>query len=470
MNGAAMKLSVPGWWRRRSLRARLTLTTTAGLAIALLAAALLLHVALRASLVTGVDTVARQGALEVAALSNQHRPLPDPVPVGPGTLTIQVLNGQGRIVDASPGADRLVPLLPPPRASADARAGQAVLMDGRPMGIPNRIRVVLVPARGNQTVIAAVPFDQVDQSVAALTRVLLVGTPLLLLLLAGATWVVVGSALRPISALRRGAQEVTVTGRPSALPVPEARDEVRDLAVTLNDMLTRLEASQQRQRSLVSDTAHELRNPIASIRTQLEVALDYPERQEWAQTAADVLADTLRLSRLAEDLLVLARLDERGSRAPGTRTVDLATLASEEAGRSAVSQVSVSVQAPEPCLVTGDAEGLRRLLDNLIENAARYAKSRVEVAVVPDGRLARLTVTDDGPGIPVEADRERVFGRFVRLDDARSRDGNEAGGAGLGLAIVRATADAHGGSAWLEDASPGLRAVVSLPLATPLAE
>jgi signal transduction histidine kinase len=493
MTGGAMNLSVPRWWRQRSLRARLTMTTTAGLAIALLAAAMLLHVALRASLITGLDATARQGAQEVAALAEARRPLPHPVPVAPGTITIQVLNRDGRIVDVSPGADWLVPLLPPLRAAADARAGRAVLMDGRPLGLPNRIRVVSVPARGEQTVIAAVPFDQVDQSVAALTRDLLVGTPLLLLLLAGATWLVVGSALRPISALRRGAQKVTVTGRPSALPVPEARDEVRDLAVTLNDMLTRLETAQRRQRNLVSDTAHELRNPIASMRTQLEVALDYPERQDWALTAADVLADTLRLSRLAEDLLVLARLDEMGPRVPGvspdgdggpsaggkaaltasrggpgvfTRTpriLDLAPLAAEEAERCAGTSVRVTLTAAEPCAVAGDAEGLRRLIDNLIENAVRYARSRVDVAVTLDGDQARLTVTDDGPGIPAEEDRERVFGRFVRLDDARSRDDDGTSGAGLGLAIVRATAHAHGGSAWLEDASPGLRAVVCLP-------
>lgn len=463
-----MKLSVPGWWRRRSLRARLTITTTAGLAIALIAAAMLLHVALRASLITGLDAGARQGAEEVAALSDAHR-LPHPVLVAPGTVTVQVLNAAGRIVDTSPGADRLVPLLPPALATADARAGRAVLMDGRPLGIPNRIRVVTVPARGNQIVIAAVGFDQVDQSVAALTRALLVGTPLLLLLLAGATWLVVGSALRPMAALQRGAQDVTATGHLNALPVPEARDEVRDLAVTLNDMLARLEAAQQRQRSLVSDTAHELRSPIASIRTQLEVALDYPESQVWAMTAADVLADTLRLARLAEDLLVLARLDERGAAVPDAkpagRTVDLAALATEEAGRFAGARVCVNLTAAEACAVAGDTDGLRRLIDNLIENAVRYAKFRVDVAVMLDGDEARLTVTDDGPGIPSDADGERAFGRFVRLDDARSRDDNGTSGAGLGLAIVRATANAHGGSAWLEDASPGLRAVVCLPLA-----
>ncbi|HEV2375096.1 MAG TPA: HAMP domain-containing sensor histidine kinase, partial [Streptosporangiaceae bacterium] len=285
---------------------------------------------------------------------------------------------------------------------------------------------------------------------------------LLLLLLAAATWAVVGSTLRPISALRRGAEHVTATGRPRALPVPEADDEVHDLAVTLNDMLDRLNAAQQRQRSLVSDTAHELRSPIASIRTQLEVALDHPGQQDWRETASGVLADTLRLARLAENLLVLARLDERADRAPAGGPVDLAALAAEEAQRTGDARVQVTTPQQPGCTVTGDPDALRRVVVNLVENALRYTRSQVEVTVAPANGQARLTVTDDGPGIP-ERDRERAFGRFVRLDDARSRDEDDPGGAGLGLAIVRATAQAHGGTAWLEDASPGLRAVVSLP-------
>jgi signal transduction histidine kinase len=297
-----------------------------------------------------------------------------------------------------------------------------------------------------------------------LTRALLIGTPLLLLVLAGAIWLVVGTTLRPIAELRRGAQDVTRTGRPRALPVPEARDEVHSLALTLNDMLSRLGEAQERQRGLVSDTAHELRSPIASIRAQLEVALDHPDTQDWRQTASDVLQDTLRLAALAEDLLVLARLDERGGRPIAHQVVDLSALAAGEVSRYDDARVPVLVSGAEPCAVTGDADGLRRMLGNLIDNAARYAASRVEVAVSMAGPWARLTVTDDGPGLS-PPDAERAFGRFTRLDNARSRDGEGEGGAGLGLAIVRATAQAHGGSASLEDAEPGLRAVVLLPAA-----
>jgi signal transduction histidine kinase len=293
---------------------------------------------------------------------------------------------------------------------------------------------------------------------------------------------VTGSTLRPIGALRRGAARVTATAVPSDLPVPEARDEVRLLALTLNDMLTRLAEAQQRQRALVSDTAHELRSPIASIRTQLEVALDFPATQDWETTARDVHADVLRLARLAEDLLLLARLDEQAGQAGQARpgggmSVDLAELCRSVVCRYADSSVPVTVVVPETTApggsvaVAGDWARLDRLIVNLVDNAVRYAKSSVVVSVTGDSSWAELAVTDDGPGIPT-ADRERAFGRFARLDDARSREGDDAGGAGLGLAIVRATAQAYGGMAVLEPATPsddvsgsvtGLRAVVRLP-------
>jgi signal transduction histidine kinase len=267
---------------------------------------------------------------------------------------------------------------------------------------------------------------------------------------------------------------VTGTGVPADLPVPEARDEVRSLALTLNDMLSRLSSAQQRQRSLVSDTAHELRSPIASIRAQLEVALDHPAGQDWASTGRDVLADTLRLSRLTEDLLLLARLDEQADQGDMGRhgePLDLGELACAVVARYADSPVpvtAVTAEADGMASVAGNRDRLDRMLVNLIDNAIRYAKSSVTVSVSQSGSWVELAVTDDGPGIP-EADRERAFDRFARLDDARTRCDEDAGGAGLGLAIVRATAQSHAGTARLEpapDDASGLRAVVSLPAAT----
>lgn len=471
----------------------MTLTAALGLLVALIIGDLLLLNTLRVSLTRSVDASAKSGASEVAALIDASR-LPDPVPVAAG-ITIQVLNSAGRITDVSPDGDRWVPLVSPARARALANGDGGMLVHGAPFDMPSLLRVAVVKADGGQLVIAAVPFSEASGSLNVVARGLVIGTPALFLVFTGAIWLVTGLTLRPIGALRRGAAQVTATGQVSDLPVPEARDEVRLLAVTLNDMLSRLAAAQQRQRALVSDTAHELRSPIASIRTQLEVALDFPAGQDWETTARDVHADVLRLARLAEDLLLLARLDEQAGHETANRgaPVDLAALCRSAACRYSDAPVAVicaayatpdaqdrtdsrdptgaadsadAADSPQdvPVLVTGDWGRLDRLLVNLVDNAVRYAKSAVTISVRRDGSWAELSVTDDGPGIPA-ADLERAFDRFARLDDARSREGDEAGGAGLGLAIVRATAQAYGGTAHLEAASPppGLRAVVRLP-------
>jgi signal transduction histidine kinase len=468
------------WWRRRGLRGRVTLIAALGLLVALIAVDLLLLNALRDSLTRSVDDTARSGAAEVAALINADR-LPDPVPVAAGTVSIQVLGPSGRVVNVSPDADRLVPIVAPAQAAALAHSAAAIEVHGAPFDMPSLLRVAVVRATGGELVIAAVPYSSAEDSLAVVAHALIFGTPVLFIVFVGAIWLAVGSTLRPIDLLRRGAARVTGAGVPADLPVPEARDEVRLLALTLNDMLSRLAAAQQRQRSLVSDTAHELRSPIASIRTQLEVALDHPAGQDWASTARDVHADVLRLARLAEDLLLLARLDEQADLGDAGRPgelIDLGALAWAVVARYADARVPVTVVAPEAggssgmevAEVAGNQDRLDRMLVNLIDNAVRYAQSSVAVSVTRSDEWCELTVTDDGVGID-EADRERAFDRFARLDDARSRCGDDdVGGAGLGLAIVRATAQAYGGTARLDAAlapASGLRAVVRLPTAPP---
>ena len=381
------------------------MTAALGLAVAFVAVDLLLFNVLRVSLTRSVDDTARQGAAGVVALIDANR-LPTPVPVAPD-VTIQVL-------DSVRPDHRRLPGHRPPGAAAQPGAGGGEraqrraprCINGPAFGMPSLLRVTAVRAADGSLVIAAVPYSSVSGSLSVVAKALVFGTPLLFLLFTGAIWLAVGSTLRPIDLLRRGAARVTGTAVPSDLPVPEARDEVRSLALTLNDMLDRLAAAQQRQRALVSDTAHELRSPIASIRAQLEVALDHPEGQDWEATARDVHADVLRLARLAEDLLLLARLDERagavGQPARGTGTVDLAELSESVVARYAGARVPVvfagraearpeassgldATDAATPYLVTGDRDAIDRLLVNLIDNAVRYAKSQVTV----DDRAAR---------------------------------------------------------------------------------
>ncbi|MDR8411959.1 HAMP domain-containing histidine kinase [Nonomuraea sp. 3-1Str] len=438
------------WWRRQGLRFRLTVVAVAVLAAALALSASVLVSVLDRALVDTIDETTRQQAQTVRVHADAGT-LTNPITTNDGTI-VQVVDASGRITHATYGTDRLVPLADARQRARLLRDGSAIFLDGRPYAIPGPLRVMAVSADHGRTVLAARPVGEIQTSVGTAGRVLLVGTPLLVVVLALASWMIIGRTLRPIAALRRGAADITHTARSRRLPVPESRDEVHFLAVTLNGMLARLEEAEQRQRALVSDAAHELRSPLASIRLQLEVALGHPEGQDWPETAEGVLEDAMRLSRLAEDLLALARLDERGGVPARREPVDLDEVVRQIVDRYGEARLVVC----DPVVVRGDALDLSRVLTNLVDNAVRHTASKVEVALTRDGVL---TVTDDGPGIP-EADRERVFNRFTRLDSGRSRD---EGGAGLGLAIVRETVRAHGGTVHLEDAGPGLRAVVRLP-------
>jgi signal transduction histidine kinase len=299
----------------------------------------------------------------------------------------------------------------------------------------------------------------VEQGVHLLRVTLLIAFPLLVILLAAVSWRVTGAALSPVEALRTGAEEITGGARPGRLPVPDSADEIHRLAVTLNGMLHRLDVARARQRAFVADAAHELRSPLTNMRTELEVAQRLPDSTDWPELADDLLTDVERLSRLVDDLLLLARADDAATRpaAAPTEKVELGQLLTEVSAR----YPAVTYRRPAvPVPTKGERDALGRVVANLLDNATRHAESAVELSVRPDGAYQRISVVDDGPGIP-PADRERVFQRFTRLDDGRARD---AGGSGLGLAIVRELVRRHGGTVTLSDAGPGLRVDVRLPV------
>jgi signal transduction histidine kinase len=240
---------------------------------------------------------------------------------------------------------------------------------------------------------------------------------------------------------------------------PGGRDEVDRLARTMNAMLDRLEVGATRQRRFVADASHELRSPIAAIRTQLEVAQRHAGPDDWPGVATAVLAEEARLEGLVTDLLALA-LDDEGA-PPPSAVVDLVAVVAEEADRAR--RVPVTVDAGDGAVVLGDRSALRSAVAHLLDNGARHARTTVEAAIAVDAGQIELVVDDDGAGIALE-DRERVFERFTRLDEGRSRD---RGGAGLGLAVVRAVARRHGGDSTVTE-SPlgGARVSVSLPVHT----
>jgi signal transduction histidine kinase len=443
----------------------LTLTSTLVVAVGMAAGGVLLVLALQGWTLRSLDSSARHDGQDIAALVNSGQAA-DPLPTY-GSAVAQVVDAQGRVVLATPGGDRLVPLLDGARA-ARVRRGGAVDISGSALGDSHRYRVVGVAAGTSAaplTVLVAVSLADQERTFSALRWAIAAGGAAITLALAVASWLLVGSSLRPVEALRRGAERVTgPTGAPR-LPVPAARDEIRLLAETLNRMLARLDEAAVRQRGFVADAAHELRSPVASMRTQLEVALAHPDGTDFAAMATDALQDVDRMAVLIDDLLVLARLEgsERDRATRAAEPVDLAALVGDVVARSWNVPVELDV-LDDGAFVMGDAVALARVFDNLIGNGVRHAASRVQVGVSREGTTAKVYVADDGPGVP-EADRERIFERFTRLDDGRSRD---RGGSGLGLAIVRGLVDLHGGEVHVEDAAPGARFVVLLPAGTVL--
>ncbi|GAB2871742.1 hypothetical protein GCM10027176_86590 [Actinoallomurus bryophytorum] len=276
------------------------------------------------------------------------------------------------------------------------------------------------------------------QAIATLRHLLLPGVPALLLLVALLTWTAVGRALKPVSAIRGKMADITAHDLDQRVPEPDSRDEIAALARTVNATLDRLQVAVEQHKRFVADAAHELRSPLAVLRTRLELTA---YRTEAPAVPAQALVDVDRIQTLTADLLLLARLD--AGEPPRDQEVDLGQVAAEEAAQSRPRpDVTVTLDIAADVLVRGSADQLRRLVANLVDNAVRHATTTVMVRVRADGSHAVLEVADDGPGIPQEQ-REIVFDRFTRLDEARDRD---RGGSGLGLAIARDIAVAHHGA------------------------
>ncbi|MEV6883922.1 ATP-binding protein [Streptomyces sp. NPDC051135] len=452
-----------------SVRARATLAATLVVAVALVAAGTAVLLSLRSNLLGEAGTQAERSAREVATELAVGTPYAD-LSLDVDDRPVQVVDEDGVLVAASEDLERISgtgtgAVKPRPAAApsagdddADDDSGESLdpgeigdritVSDGSATvdGDTEDYRFAAVPVetddRGRLTVYAGAPLSAEHGAVNTALTVMLIGFPLLLAVVAWVTWLVTRRALRPVEGIRREMAAITASeDLARRVPVPGTHDEVARLASTTNETLAALESSVERQRRFVADASHELRSPIASLRTQLEVAAAHPELLD----LDGAVEDTVRLQRLAADLLLLARLDA-GER-PADGRVDLTALAREAAeGRS-----GVRVRGEAAVEVAGSRGQLARVLANLLDNAQRHARRAVEVSVRRDGTAAVVAVADDGEGVPA-ADRERIFERFVRLDAARSRDD---GGAGLGLAIARDVAVRHGGTLTVHDAPAG---------------
>jgi signal transduction histidine kinase len=359
-----------------------------------------------------------------------------------GDHDIEVLGASNPLWTTKPMAS----VLPDPGDTEVVRKASVTHRDGIKQTDPETTEEVMVVAYGTSVkgrdlvVYAAQPLENVHEAVDTVFHLVLIGIPLLVLITGIVTYLAAGRALRPVEAIRA---RVATTRDPSVrVPVPPARDEVGRLAETMNEMLARLQAGQAVQRRFVADASHELRSPLATIATGLELlARDSSGPAADRDTVTALRGETARLGRLVDALLLLARADESGLR-PRFEDVDLDEVAEAERLRPA-GRIVPRIEAAH-VRVVGDRGQLAQVVRNLVDNACRHARSTVVVSVQRDGRgeYAALDVADDGPGVPTDQ-RARVFERFVRLDDARAR---ADGGAGLGLAIVAEVVAAHGGT------------------------
>jgi signal transduction histidine kinase len=446
---------------RRTVRMRATALALGAVGAALTVAAVALLVLLHNSLVSDVDAQARLRLDAVATLVRRAQ-VPATLAGGDDDGTVAQVVARGKVVAQSPLVQGAAPLAPVP--PADDRV-LVRTVEHPPIGGGGAYRVAarrLDLATGPVVVYAAASLEPVTESTGALRVLLAVGVPLLLVFVGLTTWSLVGRALEPVEAIRRQVAEISVSALDRRVPEPATGDEIERLARTMNQMLARLDAAARRQRAFVADASHELHSPLATIRAKLEVGLGQPDAVDWPAVARGWLDEQARLERLVENLLVLARVDD-GATIRSPRLVDLDELVLRELrDLRARGTVRLDVSGVAGGRVVGDADQLRRVVRNLLDNAELHATSAVSVELAqtdPDSVV--LAVSDDGPGIAA-GQRERVFERFVRLDEARSR---RAGGAGLGLAIVREIVTAHGGTACAEATEVGARLVVRLPAA-----
>lgn len=504
------------WFQRLiySVRFKITLAAVVVVGIALFVASQILFGTLRSQLQDLVINQAKTQESAVAALVNSGSII-NPLPLPKSDISVQVLNTQNQVIASTSsiaGQQSMLSSFNSPKSTVsivpeahrfalndpDESDRRAVLVSTVVRsGDEINLTVTNVPsgptlkldstAKSNSTdntgigatgasqktvvksyhssfrVVALASLATVDQSSLTVIRVVAIVFPLLLALLAFLVIVLTARSLKPVERINREVASITGSNLHNRISVPPSKDEISELAVTMNQMLERLDHSAERSKRFIADASHELRSPLSVIQTELEVSLLHPDGADWQQTAADALEESRRMQRIVEDLLILARADSGKVLVHTLLPVDLDEIVLAEAARIRLAgALSVDTRSVSGGRVTGDPHYLLRVVRNLANNAARHARSKVTFVLYQEQGEVHLEVGDDGRGIAPEL-REKIFERFARLDEARSRD---EGGSGLGLSIVRTIVEAHGGIVEVTnnpDSSSGARFIVRIP-------
>lgn len=432
----------------RGIRGHSALAALLVVAVALLGGVIAFLLLLQRELITAArtDAYAQAGELVSQIREGGLSSIDEQIDAATGARqVIQVIDASGHVVSAS---TRRVSQKPLTRISVapgdivDVRSDGLALLQEDPYLIV--VAGVSSAGRGYRVVVATSIGAQ-QESVETALSLLMIGAPVLLLLVGAATWLLVGRTLRPIELMRRRVSEIGVTSIDERLSVPATDDEIARLAETLNEMLERIDHAYRTQRRFVADASHELRSPLSTLAASVELARTDISGRTWRDLAPVIDGEVDRMTRLVSDLLLLAKADEIGVPLR-LEDVDLDDLADSEVRRLRALKNLLIDHDLSPARVVGDAGKLSQVVRNLGDNAALHARSRVRITIKVEGKgtncTAMMYVDDDGPGVPV-TERERVFERFVRLDDSRDR---ARGGSGLGLAIVREIVRAHQGT------------------------
>lgn len=442
------------------MRFRITAIATVAVALVLLGVSVVLVVAQHRQLTANLDTSLRQRADDIAALIAGD--VPSELGAFGSEAFSQLVSTSGAVVAASANiAGRPALAVVPPGIGAEqirSVTGLEIEEDDDTFRVLSRT-VTIAGSRAVLHVGASV--ESIGDATEALTSSMAFAVPLVVVVLGALIWLLVGKTLQPVEAIRSEVDSIGGDDLERRVPVPHTGDEIAALADTMNRMLDRLEQGVAQQQRFVADASHELRSPLTRMRSELEVDL---------RTAADVdrvrlesiRDEVVGLQQLVEDLLELARSDA-GEQATNMVNLDLDDIVIESARLlQGGARVDVDMSGVSGAQVRGDRNQLRRAVQNVLENAARHATSRVTLSLQEASGVAQLAITDDGPGISPHQ-RELIFERFGRLDSSRNR---QSGGSGLGLAIAREIVRRHGGVLELAESSgPGATFVMRLPLA-----
>ncbi|WP_164520381.1 sensor histidine kinase [Specibacter cremeus] len=451
--------------RKWGIRNQSTAVAVVVVACALVVGGLLLLLLLQNALTSATDGVLRTKAHDVASLiaSQDVTEAGQSISATGGQdLLVQIVDGSGKVVAASDPAWKTAPIssLRPARGDSAAQRVSGL----RTTGEGGEYYVVAVGAQSGQNryvVLAARSVQVQSDTLRTVGLFLLLATPVLLVVVGVAVRFLVGRSLRQVETVRSQVDRIDAGRLAGRVDVPQTKDELEALAVTMNAMLGRIEAADAKQRRFLSHASHELRSPLTTLRTGLEVAAKDPTNRQWHDLAPLLQDEARRMGFLVEDLLTLSKAEDSGFSLQ-RRDVDLDDVLATELQRLRATGTHDIVSSLLPVRVSGDPGRLAQVLRNVLDNAARHARHGIRATMSVEGSTAVVLIDNDGPVIPVD-DRERIFDRFVRLDESRSRDG---GGSGLGLAIARSLLEAHGGRIGTGQAPDGFcRFEIRLPVA-----